>query len=155
MSWKGEMGMTQTGFYLSTYKEAGDEEERYYAQTQFQPNGARRAFPCFDEVRPRFTRSVFSFMQELKKMGTSLVCSLGSSRPSSYACSPRTAKSGSTTCPSSPRRIPPRSWRIKRIRGSCSSWVSRRRDGWSSLSGRLWYAPPPPSLTLSKDDGKG
>lgn len=51
LSWNGEMGMGQVGYYLSTYKEEGDEEDRYYAQTQFQPNGARRAFPCFDEVR--------------------------------------------------------------------------------------------------------
>ena len=44
------------GFYLSSYSdspaaadEAKDDELKYYAQTQFQPTGARKAFPCFDE----------------------------------------------------------------------------------------------------------
>jgi aminopeptidase 2 len=46
------------GFYLSSYSDAPidaegagskDDPLKYYAQTQFQPTGARKAFPCFDE----------------------------------------------------------------------------------------------------------
>lgn len=53
ISFSGVIGKRLNGFYRSTYTAGG--KEHVIASTQFEPNDARRAFPCFDE--PMFKAS--------------------------------------------------------------------------------------------------
>ncbi|HUY19581.1 MAG TPA: M1 family metallopeptidase [Candidatus Binataceae bacterium] len=48
LRFKGILNDKLHGFYLSRYRDAGD-QERLIASTQFEATDARRAFPCWDE----------------------------------------------------------------------------------------------------------
>jgi len=48
LKFTGEITSKLSGFYRSTYKD-GAGKEHVIASTQFEPNDARRSFPCFDE----------------------------------------------------------------------------------------------------------
>lgn len=48
LSFSGKLNDKLAGFYRSTHKDAAG-AEHVVAVTQFEPNDARRAFPCFDE----------------------------------------------------------------------------------------------------------
>lgn len=60
LRWYSKLNPEPEGFYVDQY-ESSNGVERLLAATVFRPNGARRAFPCFDEphVRAPFRISVF------------------------------------------------------------------------------------------------
>ncbi|XP_062123522.1 LOW QUALITY PROTEIN: endoplasmic reticulum aminopeptidase 2 [Drosophila sulfurigaster albostrigata] len=60
LRWYSKLNPEPEGFYVDQY-ESFNGRERLLAATVFRPNGARRAFPCFDEphVRAPFRVSVF------------------------------------------------------------------------------------------------
>lgn len=58
LSFSGILNSDMDGFYHSVYKSADGKEEREMAVTQFEPTGARRAFPCWDEPAHKATFEV-------------------------------------------------------------------------------------------------
>ncbi|ALC47275.1 CG4467 [Drosophila busckii] len=60
LRWYSKLNPEPEGFYVDQYENFNG-RERLLAATVFRPNGARRAFPCFDEphVRAPFRISVF------------------------------------------------------------------------------------------------
>jgi puromycin-sensitive aminopeptidase len=58
----GKLTTKLSGFYRSTYKQNG--VEKVIASTQFEPNDARRAFPCFDEPMFKATFGVTLIVDE-------------------------------------------------------------------------------------------
>ncbi|KAL9891800.1 endoplasmic reticulum aminopeptidase 2 isoform X2 [Glossina fuscipes] len=60
LRWYSKLNPEPEGFYVDQY-ESPNGIERLLAATVFRPNGARRAFPCFDEphIRAPFRISVF------------------------------------------------------------------------------------------------
>lgn len=59
IAYRGELLRGSSGFYLSTYTDASG-NTKYLGATQFESNGARTAFPCFDEpgYRTKFGISI-------------------------------------------------------------------------------------------------
>ena len=58
LSYTGPMINYESGLYRDAYEDLSSGETRYLAATQFETNGARRAFPCFDEPDLKATFSV-------------------------------------------------------------------------------------------------
>lgn len=63
LAFSGQINDQLKGFYRSTYKDAAG-KEHVIASTQFEPNDARRAFPCFDEPSFKATFEIALIVDE-------------------------------------------------------------------------------------------
>nr|XP_045582294.1 aminopeptidase N-like isoform X1 [Procambarus clarkii] len=63
MAFLGHLNAQRKGFFKSNYQDA-DGTNRWMAATMFQPTGARRAFPCFDEPGLKSTFEVYLAREE-------------------------------------------------------------------------------------------
>ncbi|XP_065223349.1 aminopeptidase N-like [Planococcus citri] len=57
IEFQGDIGQDVVGFYRSSY--TADDKETWMVTTQFEPNHAREAFPCFDEPRFRAPFTIY------------------------------------------------------------------------------------------------
>lgn len=64
-----ELSHDLTGYYKSSYFDKQLKQKKWVAITQFEPNSARRAFPCFDE--PQF-KAIFEISMAHQKEYTAL-----------------------------------------------------------------------------------
>jgi tricorn protease interacting factor F2/3 len=71
INFEGELKEVLEGIYLSKYKDK--EEDKYLITTQFEPIGARKAFPCFDDPDKKATFNLtLIFPKELKAISNTL-----------------------------------------------------------------------------------
>ncbi|XP_065223348.1 aminopeptidase N-like [Planococcus citri] len=59
IEFQGVLSHSMRGFYRTSYRPSNTGDEKWTVVTQFEPNYAREAFPCFDEPRFRTTFTIY------------------------------------------------------------------------------------------------